>query len=108
MRSDIVKWQYMLPDGTLSIITIDYVSIRFDGVVYILPKPNRHHNVIRMINLNYGVRLYGPHEEGFVDCLGNFLNRREAYKLASENGQLVGRSGSEFYQGNELYSEDLW
>ena len=97
-----------MADGSLAIRTIDQVAIRFEGTTFYLPKPNRHHNVIRMITLEYGIELYGPHEEGFIDCLGNFLNRREAYALACENGQLKRRAGPEFYQGDELYSEDLW
>lgn len=108
MTMDQVKWKYQLADGSLAIRTIDHVAIRFAGATYSLPKPNRHPDVIRRMHFDRGIRLYGPHEAGFLDCLGNFLNRRDAYALAITNGQLNRLVGPGFYQGNELYSEDLW
>lgn len=58
------------------------------------------------------------HIQGFVTNEGKFLNRKEAYKLASANGQIQERidSGALFrYHGKnstmhptDLFSEDLW
>lgn len=79
------------------------VAIIYNNVLYTLPAPNRHHNVIRLIG-----GIYGPSKEGFIDNEGNFLNRTEAMLLAEKNMQLNRRVGSEYYQGPELYSEDLW
>ena len=87
---------------------ITHVAISYEGVVHSLPKPNRHHNVIRMIASQNGVGIRGPDVQGFVTNHNRFLNRREAYELAVQNKQLARREGPQFYQGNELYSEDLW
>jgi len=56
---------------------ITHVAIKYNGVVYSLPAPNRHHNVIRLIG-----GVYGSDIQGFLDEEGVFLNRREAYVLA--------------------------
>jgi len=45
--------------------------------------------------------------QGFVDREGKFLTRKEAYIVAKENEQLLPRKDNG-YQGEELFSEDLW
>ena len=87
---------------------ITHVAVNYSGDIYALPAPNRHHNVIRMIAKENGVGISGPDIKGFVDSLGYFLNRSEAYVLALQNGQLKRDSDPKLYQGKELYSEDLW
>lgn len=87
---------------------ITHVAIQYAGLVWMLPPPNRHHNVIRMIAEQNGVGVKGPDVQGFVCDTGDFLNRRQAFGLAAVNGQLKRRPGEKFYQGKELYSEDLW
>lgn len=79
------------------------VAIKYNNVVYELPKPNRHHHVIRMIG---GVK--GPCIEGFYTSEGNFLNRVDAYALAVKTGQLNRDPNPKKYQGKLLFSEDLW
>ena len=49
--------------------------------------------------------------EGFINHLGNFLNRKDAYQYAWECGQL--NNHNKWYRKdnkipNELYSEDLY
>lgn len=80
------------------------VAIVYAGQMYHLPKPNRHHDVIRSIPGG----VHGPDTQGFVDEDGEFLNRKKAMSRAEETGQLKRRPGEEFYQGPYLYSEDLW
>ncbi len=82
---------------------ITHVAIQYNGNTYSLPKPNRHHHVIRMIG-----GISGPHKEGFLDTEGRFLNRTTAMQVAIAYKQLKRRPGKEFYQGPELFSEDLW
>lgn len=79
------------------------VAVKYNGQIYSLPEPNRHHNVLRMIG-----PIYGEHEEGFILDDGVFIGRRLAMRLARDNGQLKRREGTQFYQGPALYSEDLW
>lgn len=87
---------------------ITHVAVNYAGTVYSLPAPNRHHHVIRMIAAENGVGIQGPDVQGFLDNNSTFLNRREAYTLAKANGQIIRNSDPKLYQGDELYSEDLW
>lgn len=87
---------------------ITHVAIKYDGKVWSLPAPNRHHNVIRLIAKTNGVGIKGPDVQGFLDDSGTFLNRREGMALAEANGQLKRDNDPKHYQGPDLYSEDLW
>lgn len=82
---------------------ITHVAIVYNGTLYSLPKPNRHHHVIRLIG---GIK--GHDIQGFLLADGTFVNRREAFSHANLSGQLARRMGAGTYQGTELYSEDLW
>lgn len=44
-------------------------------------------------------------EQGFVDQLGRFLSRREAWRVAHRAGQIIRRVGGD---GEELFSENLY
>ncbi len=92
----------MIPDAKIT-----DVAVIFEGEIYSLPAPNRHHNVIHMMYGN-GIRINGPSLEGFLDENGTFLNRSAGMIRAQRNGQLNRREGDQFYQGPDLYSEDLW
>lgn len=81
---------------------ITHVAIKNKGRVHSLPAPNRHHHVIHCI------LPAGKVEEGFVDDQGNFMGRKLAFILAKANGQLNRKPGAEYYQGDELFSEDIW
>ncbi len=80
------------------------VAVIYAGLMYHLLAPNRHHDVIRSIPGG----INGPHKEGFIGEDYEFLNRTQAMARAEETGQLKRKAGKEFYQGPELYSEDLW
>lgn len=79
------------------------VAIKYNGIIYYLPRPNRHHHVIRMIG-----GISGPDTQGFYDFRGNFLDRKQAYIRAIATGQLKRDPSPLKYQGDELFSEDLW
>lgn len=87
-------------------VQITHVAIKYDSKTYSLPAPNRHHDVIRMIAFINGEGIKGPDVQGFMTEHNQFLNRKEAFALASVNGQL--KRGPGGYQGNQLFSEDLW
>lgn len=84
---------------------LTHVAIRFRGVVYSLPAPNRHHDVIRHIVQQTGVDHVDGDEQGFLDEKGTFLNRRQALMSASLLGQL--KPGT-VVRGGRLFSEDVW
>lgn len=77
-----------------------------DGkAVYALPRPARHHDVIRGMS-ELGV-IAG--REGFLTNFDHFVDRHDAMFLAVANNQLYkqDRSATQ-YLGPDLYSEDLW
>ncbi len=82
----------------------DYYS---NNYVLSLPRPNRHHDLYTYYNGKWKISE-DRYEEGFVDDKRHFLSRTEAFVLAKSNGQLNRREGSQYYQGDELFSEDLW
>jgi hypothetical protein len=50
-------------------------------------------------------REWGGVEQGFIDQFGNFLTRKEAWRLADKNGQIRDRSAA---CKDCLFSEDLY
>jgi hypothetical protein len=83
---------------------ITHVAIIHEGVLYSLPKPKRHHHVIRVIADAIG----GPvtHEEqGFLDDKGRFLDRKQALAHALENNQVKNPND---IRAGQLFSEDVW
>lgn len=90
---------------------ITHVAIRFRGTTYSLPKPARHHDVIRMIVDATGVERVDAlgEDQGFLDELGFYLTRRDAFLYASDFLQLINQERpSSATNLGELYSEDLW
>lgn len=87
---------------------ITHVAIRFEGVTYSLPAPNRHHDVIRHIAETTGAATVDAHgdDQGFLDESGRYLNRKQALISAELNDQLKENSLGE--KLGELYSEDVW
>jgi hypothetical protein len=79
------------------------VAVLYNGQIFSLPAPNRHHNVLMTTS-----GFNRPYEEGFILDDGTYIDRIGAMQLAKDNGQLNRRSGENFYQGPELFSEDLW
>lgn len=45
-------------------------------------------------------------EQGFVDQYGTFYDREQAFKLATERGQIQAKTGNS--TSTELFSEDLY
>lgn len=94
-------------------------AIRIDKLICSLPRPYRHHDILRGINGLYEDRnryrgTFESETQGFIDHDGNFLNRTEAYDHCIECGQILVRrnailkSDPNCYNGIELFSEDLW
>lgn len=86
---------------------ITHVAIRFQGKVYALPAPNRHHHVIAHICQEAGVSFVDSHgeDQGFLDESGRYLTRKQALISAQVNGQM--REDRPVWH-NELYSENVW
>lgn len=87
---------------------ITHVAIRFQGKVYSLPPPNRHHDVIRLIVEQTGAKYVDAHgdDQGFLASDGLYWRREDALRIARECGQL--KPGGLGERLGELYSEDVW
>lgn len=85
---------------------ITHVAIRFDGRLWSLPRPYRHHDIIRMIvELGAASRVDAMgDDQGFLDASGRYLRRGPALVSAQMNGQIIEGRG----QHPQLYSEDVW
>ena len=78
-------------------------------------KCNYHQNDIHLIELGYRhhdilIRFRGevsqdPNDQGFYTSKGRFVNRIEAYEIASKAGQIKHLPALEKFK---LYSEDLY
>lgn len=86
---------------------ITHVAIRFQGAVYALPSPNRHHDVIRTIVEQTGAQYVDARNEdqGFLDADGRYLTRRQAIVSARLHGQI---KDPDKIRAGQLTSEDLW
>lgn len=85
--------------------TIERAAIRDDaGVVYSVPRPGRHHDVINHMidDLKWAPPVVG--EQGFTTSTGRFVNRQEAMKIAKAAGQLI----AEPHVPDMLFSEDIY
>jgi hypothetical protein len=85
------------------------VAIKVNGIVFFAPSPKRHHHILHELQED---KLFDNTDvvvEGFLNEKGEFLSRREAYDHVIECSQpMIRQSGSKYYQGDKLFSEDLW
>ena len=82
---------------------ISAVAVRFQGRIYGLPAPNRHHHILRLIRAEHGKTR--PNVQGFLDNRGKFLSRKDAMRVARKANQVYDPTRD---RSPLLYSEDLW
>jgi hypothetical protein len=87
---------------------ITHVAIRFQGKIWSLSAPKRHHDVIRLIVEQTGVSTVEAREDdqGFLIDGEQYARRKPALRHALETGQckpdcLGAKLG-------KLFSEDVW
>jgi hypothetical protein len=86
-------------------------AIRIGKLVCSVPRPGRHHDVIRACAKSgmptpIGVMPGLEDEQGFIDHEGNFLSRKQAALHVVKCGQPLRSSHINHRLG--LFSEDLW
>ena len=79
---------------------IKAVAVLYEGAVWTLPRPNRHHHVIHKM----GDYDYGKSVQGFITETGQFLNRIQAKRAAVKHKQILPKRVSML----QLFSEDMW
>lgn len=88
-------------------LPLTHVALRFQNKIWSLPKPYRHHHIIRVIMMldpDVDHVDCSMDDQGFLDSSGRFLNRKQAIINASELNQIKGGK----LIGGILTSEDLW
>lgn len=87
---------------------ITHVAIRFQGHTYSLLAPKRHHDVIRLIVEQTGVKTVDSREsdQGFLANGSVYYGRKAALRLALKYGQC--KPGCLGPKLGKLFSEDLW
>lgn len=83
--------------------TIETAAILFKGIIFTLPRPARHHDVMRLVWETYGDEVIGSETQGFVTSTGRFVRREPAVRIAKKARQI---EAPKFPP--KLYSEDLW
>lgn len=93
-------------------------AIKFPGreghaLICFVPRPGRHHNILHSLRMQFNEKSertassYAGEVQGFITSEGEFLGRREALIYARDRGQMKPRKPGD-YNGDELFSEDLW
>lgn len=77
----------------------------YEGKVYSLPPPARHHDVIKHMADELKTEKLGYYEQGFVDSLGRFVRRKPAMLIAKRAGQILENRAPVL---DDLFSENLW
>jgi hypothetical protein len=86
---------------------LTHVALRFRDQIWSLPRPYRHHHIIRtIIRLDPDVDSVDCDidDQGFLDASGRYLTRKQAEVNARAHGQI--KNGKII--GGVLTSEDLW
>jgi hypothetical protein len=102
---DVAKCLALADDISKSRPRITHVAIKFRGVTYSLPAPNRHHHVIALIVKETGVSHVDNMQQGFLDEAGNYLNRTQALARALLHKQ---HKNPNDIRAKQLFSEDVW
>ena len=78
---------------------ITHAAVKYNDRVYSLPRPWRHHHVLRLIG-----GVYGQCTQGFLTNHGEFVNRNKAMKIAIDANQV----DPDKFIKEELYTEYVW
>ena len=73
---------------------IKCAAIKVDDIVFSMPQPARHHNIIREYYIETGRAIKGV--QGFLTDADEFVDREAAFKLTGKG------------RGGKTFSEDLW
>ena len=85
--------------------TIERAAIFYNGTIYSVPRPGRHHTVIQMMARDgFPNEAMALKNQGFVTNTGRFVDRYEGAKIARAAGQIV----RDPTPPDMLTSEDVW
>lgn len=89
--------------------TIERAALLVDSVVWSVPRPGRHTDVIALYikspERRGSANALTQRAQGFLTNTGRFVSRAEALRIARAAGQIIRRCGGD---SHALYSENLW
>lgn len=86
-------------------IEIACAAILHQTTIYHLPRPYRHHDIIRlMYSFNVNTKGNETKGQGFLTNTGRFVGRIEAAIIAQNANQIIVKHGPKHI----LFSEDVW
>lgn len=85
---------------------IERAAVKIDDDVFSLPKPKRHHDVLRSIIDLESISDKSRHgaTQGFLTSKGRFVDRSEGFQIAKAARQIKTKHGPK----DVLFSEDMW
>lgn len=93
-------------DQALDQLTVMQVACKTGDLIYTMPKPARHNNIMNLAKRAGLDSQFQPDEQGFLLSDGSFADREEAYKVAKAAGQPWRRKPE--IHSEHLFTEDLW
>lgn len=85
--------------------TIISAAIFYNGLIFSVPAPGRHHNVAHLMALAAPNLIGIPQrEQGFLTSAGRYVSREEAFFIAFAAQQLIKKTHPLY----KLFSEDVW
>jgi hypothetical protein len=94
------------PDYSVTPRRIVCAAIRHKETGRIITGARHYDKIMReQINASEGITFWKPScEQGFIDQFGDFLNRKDAWRIAENEGQIR----REVSSAGTLYSENLY
>lgn len=110
MNEELKPWErpfdYYPPKEHKEPETIFAAALLFNGIVYTLPRPKRHHDILKFISEDPKLDLYNQRgTQGFLTSSGRFVSRTRARIIAVNRNQII-REGT--IHPTLLFSEDVW
>lgn len=91
-----------------STIVAAAIKSDYDGLIYHVPKPGRHSDVIFML-AEQGLPTPITGEQGFITSKGSFVDRHLALSIAYLAKQITQEQYNKAKESTyELFSEDVW
>lgn len=79
------------------------VAVRWNGLIFSLPSPHRHHHVCHKM-YESGLPIDAQRDQGFLTSTGRYVDREEGCIIATKANQIIKKTHPLY----ELFSEDLW
>jgi hypothetical protein len=95
------------PDQPERLVVAAAVLVSFNGyeLVFSVPRPGRHSDVVSAMNTMGAGAYTEKAEQGFLLSDGRFANRRQARRIAQCADQIIKPLLGD---GSQLYSDNVW